>query len=64
VLGGGNQHTLLHQARGVANAGNMARLRLNGEAVQICAPENNSGVDRSWGKLHIDRDSCVQTNTR
>ena len=41
MLGRGDEHALLHQARRVADAGDVATDRLDLEAIEVCAPEDD-----------------------
>jgi hypothetical protein len=50
VLGGREQHALLHQARRIADARDVANVSLNGESVQVCAAKNDAGAGRRWGE--------------
>lgn len=56
MLGGGQQHALLHQAGGIAYAGNVVPLGFDGEVIQIDSTENNAGLrwcgDQAHGPLH------------
>jgi hypothetical protein len=43
VLGGGDEHALLHQTGGVAYLGNVAADGFDFEAVKVGPAENNAG---------------------
>ena len=55
MLGGGDQDALLHQACGVADAGDVAAYRLDLKAVEVNAAEDNAGVRRSRENSQLDR---------
>ena len=44
MLGGGDEHAVLHQAGGVADARNVADVRFDLEIVEIGAAEDDPGV--------------------
>ena len=63
VLGGGEQDTLLHEAGGVADAGDVVAVGFDGEVVQVDAAEDDAGVRWSWLKLELGVDTCVEAHT-
>ena len=48
MLGGGNQHALLHQARGVADPRDVGHVRRDLEIVEIDPAENDARI--GWGR--------------
>src|SRR5438105_15399651 len=63
VFGGRNQHALLHQTGGVADAGHIPAYRLNLKTFEINTPKNNAGV-RGCGKdAKLNRSARSQTDT-
>src|SRR5208282_2476624 len=61
VLGGGDEHTLLHQAGGVTDAGHIASAGFDGEAVEVGAAEYDSRSGRRGQNPQADRSTAVQT---
>ncbi len=62
VLGGRNQHALLHQAGGVADAGHVADVRLDFEIVEIHAAENDPRIRRRRHEAQVALDRGVQAD--
>jgi len=52
MLGGGEQNTLFHEARGVADASDVVPLRFDREIVKVHAAEHDAGV--GWGRYQAD----------
>src|SRR5512141_3324509 len=55
MLGGGNQHTLLHQTGGIADLGDIAADSFYGKAVQICSAKDNASPRRCGQQTQVDR---------
>ena len=53
VLGGGEQHALLHQAGGVADARDVSHMRFDLKIVEVHAPEHDSGIGRGRHKPQV-----------
>ena len=63
VLGGRDQHALLHQAGGVADASHVAARSLDFEAIQIGAAEHDSRSGRSRKHAHLNRSAAMQAHS-
>src|SRR5579863_6895055 len=63
VLGGGDEHALLHQAGGVAYLGNIAADGLNGKAFEVGAPEDDSCAGLRRKDLQMNGSPAVQANS-
>src|SRR5215472_2810169 len=63
MLGSRQQHSLLHQAGGVADASNVVTVGLDGEVVQIYAAENDSGLGGCGNQADASVDAGVQAHT-
>src|ERR1700733_4427164 len=62
MFGRRDQHALLHQAGGVADAGDVADMRLDFKIVEIHATENDSRIGRSRYQSQAALNGSVQTN--
>src|SRR5215469_5874113 len=63
MLGGGQQHSLLHQAGGVADSSNVLTLGLDREVVEINAAENDAGLGGCGHQADATVDAGVQAHT-
>ena len=63
MFGGRNQHALLHQAGGVADAGHVSANRLNLKTIQINTPKNDAGVRGRGKDAKLNRSARVQADT-
>jgi hypothetical protein len=63
VLGGGEQHALLHEAGGVADASDIVAMGFDGEIIEVDTTEDNSGVRRSGLKPELRVDARVEAHT-
>ena len=63
VLGGGDEHALLHQAGGVADAGYVASTGFDGEAVKVGAVEYDSSSGWRGENSQADWGATVQTDS-
>jgi len=57
-----NQHALLHETGGIADAGNIAAAGFNGKAVEIGTAENDPRACGSGQDFQIDGSAAMQTN--
>jgi hypothetical protein len=62
VLGGGDEHSALHQAGCVADFGDVATVGLDEESVEIDAPKDNAGTGVSREDPQGDRSAGMKTN--
>jgi len=53
MFGGGEQDALLHEAGGIADAGDVVAVGLDGEIVEVDATEDYAGIGRSGLKAEI-----------
>jgi hypothetical protein len=63
VFGGGEQDALLHEAGGVADAGDIVAVGFDREIVEVDAPENDAGVGRSGLKAEFCVNTGVEAHT-
>ena len=63
MLGGRDQHALLHQAGGVADAGHVAAGGFDFEAIEISAAEDDAGAGGGRQQAHVDRRAAMQAHT-
>jgi hypothetical protein len=63
MLGGGQEDALLHEAGGVADAGDVVAMGFDGEIVEVDAAENNTGIRGSRLKAELGVDAGVETHT-
>ena len=63
MLGGRDQHALLHQAGGVADAGYVAPAGFDFETVQVGATENDPGPGGRREDLQIDWSPAMETSS-
>ena len=63
VLGGGEEDALLHEAGGVADAGDVVAVGFDWEIVEVDAAENDASVWRSGLKTELGVDAGVETHT-
>jgi hypothetical protein len=63
MLGGGQEDALLHEAGGVADAGDVVAMGFDGEIVEVDAAENNAGIRGSRLKAELGVDAGVETHT-
>ena len=61
MLGRGDQNALLHEACGIAYAGDITPTRWNQKPFEICANEDQTGGGRGGEDSNIDFDSAVKT---
>jgi hypothetical protein len=61
VLGGGDEHALLHQTGGVADAGYVASAGFDGKTVEVRAMKNDSGSRRRGQDAQANRGAAVET---
>ena len=62
VLGGGEQDALLHQAGGVADARDVADVRLDFEIIEIHAAKNDTGIRRRRHEPQMAANGCVKAD--
>ena len=53
MFGGGEQDALLHEAGGIADAGDVVAVGLDGEIVEVDATEDYAGIGRSGLKAEL-----------
>lgn len=63
MLGGGEQDALLHEAGGVADAGDVVAVSFDWEIVEIHAAENDAGVGGSGLKAKLRVNASVEAHT-
>jgi len=62
VLGSGDEHALLHQAGGIADAGHVAADCLDLKAIEIDAAEHDAGSGRCRQNAQANGRAAVQAN--
>src|SRR5438445_11743551 len=62
MLGSREQHALLHQAGGVADAGHVAATGFDPKVVKVGAAEDNSGICRSGYQLEVTKNTSVKAD--
>ncbi len=63
MLGGGDEHTLAHDAGGVADLGYISARGRNLVVVQVGAAENNARSGRRGQQAHVHRGPAVETDS-
>ena len=63
VLGGGDEHALLHQTRRITDASHVASAGFDREAVKVGAMENDSRSRRRGQNPQTDRSAAVQPHS-
>lgn len=63
VFGGGEQDALLHEAGGIADAGDVVAVGFNREIVEVNAAEDDASVGRSGLKAEFRVNAGVKTHT-
>jgi hypothetical protein len=63
VLGGGEQDALLHEAGGVADAGDVVAVRFDWEIVEVDAAKDYAGIRGSGEKTEVGVNTRVKTHT-
>jgi hypothetical protein len=63
VLGGGEEDTLLHEARGITDASHVVAVGFDREIVKIHPAENDAGVRRSGEEPEVGVNAGVETHT-
>src|SRR5260370_14493127 len=63
VFGGGDEHTLLHEAGGVTDAGHAASAGFDREAVEVGAVEHDSRSGTRGQNPQADRSAAVETDS-
>ena len=61
VLGGGDEHALLHETGGIADAGDVAADGFNLKAIQIDAAKHDSRSGRRGKNSHRNRRAAVES---
>jgi hypothetical protein len=62
VLGGGEEHALLHEARRITYARDVVALGLDGKIIQVHAAKNDAGFSRRWHEANVAIDPSVESN--
>jgi hypothetical protein len=62
MFSGREEHALLHQTSGVADAGYIAAARLNPKIVEIGAAKHDTCIGRSRNQPKMAKDSRVKTD--
>ena len=62
VFGGGEQDALLHEAGGIADAGDVVAVGFDGEIVEVDAAEDDAGIRRSGLKAELGVNAGVEAD--
>jgi hypothetical protein len=63
MLGGGEEHPLLHQAGSITNSSDVVPLGLYGEVVEVDASEYDACFGRRGNQMNVSIDTSVNAHT-